>query len=200
MLRQPSAAQYLIKHIMDISVDEQYRKCALLRFDEGKLASTKAAWVKSAEEIDVPALEFQKTLAWVESHVDYNARNGDSYAYGVFADDCDEALAIVDIVYSTRGGPDIGWLKMLSVTLAPQFSAPVLTQQLASLVLAIYIEAVRGTVALTDVHRSRVVKLYARNDEFFKILLSLNEYIGQYGQEIGMASKFEGRFLVITAN
>lgn len=184
---------------MDIRVKEQPVVYHLREFDDAKLAATKDAWIKTAEALEIPTLEFDKTLAWVDSHRDYKKVRSDSYAYGVFADGSDVCSAVLDLVYTTRAGPDVGWLKMLQVDLGPDFAAPILTKELAECILYIYIESVRGTIALTEVHRSRVVKLYARNDALSHLLLSLNEHIATHSGDLKMTSKFEGRFLVITA-
>ncbi|WP_428718596.1 hypothetical protein [Undibacterium curvum] len=170
------------------------------QFDQAKLDATRETWINSAEALGIPSLEYNRILQWASTRIDYKANNGDSYAYGIFHKDSQEAVAIVDLVYTKRSNGDVGWLKMLDVSLSPTF-AP--TQILAvperyNEVLAIYASAILGTAQLTSDHKARVVKLYGRDDDLFRLFVALNERLHTLLQNA--TSKMEGRWLVISAH
>lgn len=170
----------------------------LSQFDAEKLAATQVAWASTAEDLGIPMLQYEKVLTWVTGHVDYEAKNGDSYAYGIFEDENADAVAVVDIVHSTRV-QNVGLIKMLEVTLGPRF-APVVEMlpDVYENLLNIYTQAIVGTVQLTSAHPARIIKMYGRDDDLMKLFLSLNRYLNVQA-DAPYASKIEGRWLVITA-
>ncbi len=174
----------------------------LSKFDEERLALTIVKWSEVAARLDMPYHEFEKDLAWVKEHIDYTV-SGDSYAYGIFAEGSKEATAIVDIVYSKRAGPDVGWLKMLEITMGPEYAPSQVSSAEALLeIIRIYVAGILGTVGLTDVHKARVIKLYGHNDSLMQMLTSVQLHLATQNVE-GKAvftSKFEGRWLVIAVN
>lgn len=172
----------------------------LKKFSNQTLEVTGESWISSAENLGIPSLDYEITLAWSKDHIDYNA-NGDSLAYGIFESDSDEAVATVDIVYSLRPGPDVGWLKMLNVTLGPTLSPSEIdadTSKLAQ-VVDIYAVATVGTIALTNDHKARVIKLYGRNDNLLTLLIALKERLIVLLKD-QCHIKMEGRWLVISAH
>ncbi|WP_143010712.1 hypothetical protein [Cupriavidus necator] len=129
---------------------------------------------------------------------------GDSLAYGIFPiDNGGGAVAIADIVYTARPGPDVGWLKMLEVSLSPAVDPSV--QQLQSVIstaVGVYLAAITGTLKLTGTHRSRVVKLYGRNESLLTFLTALSTHLTNELQQLGLdglSVRMEGRWLVIGA-
>jgi hypothetical protein len=172
----------------------------LKKFDAHSLEVTRAAWLASAVELDMPKLNYEMVLDWAAKHCNYAAANGDSYAYGIFSDGSNEAVAIVDIVYSQRPGPVRGWLKMLEVKLSPNF-APEETEnnfEKFRQVLKIYAQSLAGTILLTEHHPARVAKLYGRSDSLKELLLALHEHLNTaFANQF--SSKMEGRWLVVSA-
>lgn len=170
------------------------------KFTSELLAATQEAWINSADSLGIPSLDYERVLAWAQSHMNYDEENSiDSFAYGVFEDNVQEALAIVDVVYSKQHGPDVGWLKMLSVSLSPAYSPAIVDAEPEKLaqVIDIYAEATSGVIDLTGTHKARVIKMYGRNDSLLKLLVALKERL-----RIKLPSchtKMEGRWLVVTA-
>lgn len=172
----------------------------LAQFTAVTLQDTQNAWISSAENMGIPCIDYEKLLLWTASHIDYTV-SGDSFAYGIFDEDTTEAVAIIDIVYSRRPGPDIGWLKMLSVNVGPLLSAWEVDANPSKIaqVIDIFAEAIVGTIDLTSDHKARVVKLYGRNDHLLSTLIAINERLRAIGTA-KFSSKMEGRWLVITAH
>lgn len=165
-------------------------------FTAESLKATEAKWREYADALDIPFLDYQVLLEWVEKHVDYANANGDSAAYGIFEGKSAHAEAVVEIVYTQRPGGN--WLKMLSVKLSPALAPAVLETDIAKVVTVvdIYATAVVGTLELTGVHKAKIVKLYGRNESLLKLLIALNERLkGTLADRI--TSKMEGRWLVI---
>ncbi len=165
-------------------------------FKPDALGATREKWQDYAEQLEIPFLDYQVLLEWVDRHIDYANANGDSAAYGVFDGKSTHAEAVVEIVYTQRPGGN--WLKMLSVKLSPALAPAVLEANIdkMAVVVDIFAAAVVGTLALTDAHNAKVVKLYGRNESLLKLLIALNERLkGTLAGKIN--SKMEGRWLVI---
>ncbi|MYM65468.1 hypothetical protein GTP45_01295 [Pseudoduganella sp. FT55W] len=178
-------------------------KYELAQFDHVRLERTIGRWTEKAAQLDMPFHEFEKDLNWVAAHIDYTVV-GDSYAYGIFAEGSDQAVAVAEIVYSRRAGPDVGWLKMLEISMGPEHSPSQISSadMLVSLV-DIYVAGVQGVIGLTDVHKARVIKIYGRNDQEMTFLVSLQAHLAKldnHGTTGGFTTKFEGRWLVIAVN
>jgi hypothetical protein len=177
----------------------------LKKFTEDSLKSTIASWISSAENLGIPSLEYEVNLAWTENHIEYETDNNlltcSSLAYGIFESESDEAVAIVDIVYSHRSGPDIGWLKMLSVKLGPTLSPLEVDSDTSKLaqVIDIYAEAIIGTISLTSDHKARVIKLYGRNEKLLTLLVALNERLHILLKDT-CHTRMDCRWLVISAH
>jgi len=171
----------------------------LIKFTDALLAETTESWITSADNIGIPSLDYEMVLAWAKSHLANQTDN--SHAYGIFEDDDDAALAIVDIVYTQRPGPDVGWLKMLSIYLSPMLAPSEIESNTDRLlkVLDIYAEAIIGTINLTSDHKARVVKLYGRNDNLLRLLVALKERLSATLND-KCHIKMEGRWLVIAAH
>jgi hypothetical protein len=174
------------------------RKFRLDRFDDAKLEATRLSWASTVEDLGLFPPEYDKTISWVESHIQYDVKNGDSFAYGIFQSDKEDAVAVVDIVHSNRVR-DAGLIKMLQVTMGPALAPSRITTESYAELLAIYSEAVVGTIALTAEHSARIVKLYGRDDDLMKLFAALNVQLNlQTGAPL--KSKLEGRWLVISSN
>lgn len=171
----------------------------LQKFDAQKITETNSAWLNSADSFGMPTLDYEVILSWLVNHVNYDVQYK-SLAYGVFIDGSDEAEAIVDVVYTKRPGPDVGWIKMLQVWFAPKYSPAELQKdnQKLELILDIYTEAIRGTILLTATHIARVIKLYGRDESLLSLLFALKERMSstKHFQE-ALKAKMEGRWLVI---
>src|SRR5687768_15394344 len=167
-------------------------------FSEEILQATTEAWIASADSFGIPTLEYERNLAWAASHTNY-LEPADSLAYGIFLDGGNEALAIVDIVHSKRPGRDVGWLKLLDISLSPSYSPSEVDANADKLlaVVDIFTVAILGTVDLTSDHKARVIKIYGRDEHLFSLLFALNERL--HASLAGkLNSKMEGRWLVIS--
>lgn len=170
------------------------------KFSDDTLTDTHDSWISTADGLGIPGIDYLTILAWAKNHTNYSA-DGDSLAYGIFEDGTDGALAIVDIIYSPRPGPDVGWLKMLRVSLGPTFAPSEIDKNPDKMaqIIDIYAEATIGTIGLTGDHKSRVIKLYGRNDSLLALLNALNERL-----KVVLAgkchTKMEGRWLIISAH
>lgn len=163
-------------------------------FDVNKLDAVTIAWLATADSLGLPPIEYQKVLDWTRSHIDYIQGTGDSFAYGVFDETSGDAVAIVDIVHTTKSGPDKGWLKMLNITFGPQL-AP--SQSESAQPLEIYHAAITGTISLSGELPSRVIKLFGRDSYLMNLFAGLHYHISKTdGSSFG--SKIEGRWLVIS--
>ena len=170
---------------------------SLEKFTEDSLEATNEAWIEASHSYGMPVIDFEKSLTWAKSHINYDSECC-SFSYGVFQTSSNEAAAIVDVVYKTQFGPDLGWLKMLDVSLSPKYSIDFQGLDVSTLT-EIYLTAIIGTVLLTADHRARVVKLYGRNEPLLMLLHLLNERLKHNeapGQNVH--SKIEGRWLVVT--
>jgi hypothetical protein len=170
------------------------------KFDASLLSSTKEAWITSADNLGIPSLDYEKTLNFAATHlVEEGSPNKDLFTYGVFEVNSSEALAVIDVIYKKRPGPDVGWLKMLSVDLSPTFSPTQVdaSPEKLSQVIDIYSEAILGVLKLSDVHKARIMKIYGRNDSLLTLLIALNERLRATNL---YATKMEGRWLVVSAN
>lgn len=174
------------------------QKFSLDRFDAAKLEATRLSWMSTVEDLGLPALEYEKTIRWVESHTQYDVKNGDSYAYGIFQEDRSDAVAIVDIVHSLRVR-DAGLIKMLEVTMGPALAPSKITTESYAEILGIYSQAIVGTIALTAEHPARIVKLFGRDDDLMKLFVALNVHLNSQ-KDAPIKSKLEGRWLVISSN
>ena len=87
---------------------------SLKKFNEESIEDTESAWLNAADSYGIPTLDYELVLAWMKSHVNYDVEH-DSSAHGIFSEEFTEADAIVDVVYTRRPGPDVGWIKMLRV-------------------------------------------------------------------------------------
>lgn len=167
------------------------------KFTPELLQITRDAWLAAATAADIPSIEYEMNLDWAAKHIDYTNTNGDSYAYGIFLEPGGPAVAIVDIVYRRMSGPDVGWLKMLTLMLSPDYAHREPQDEASRLIkiLELYAHAISGTIKLTGQHAARVVKLYSRSDSQFRLLSALNEILNQTGD---MKSEIQGRWLVLT--
>lgn len=174
------------------------KKYKIAQFDAAKYEATKEDWLDSSESLGIPDLDYVKQIEWVERHMDYQAQ-GDSFAYGLFDEDSDVAVATVDIVYTRRAAND-GWLKMLQLFMAPRYAPSIVSAspQALSEILEIYSSAIIGTVELTGTHPARTVKLYARNDNLMSLLAGVQQRLSASSLP-GVKCNFEGRFLVISS-
>ena len=158
----------------------------------------KAAWIEMATKLDMPTADYAMQMDWAAKHLNYEAPNGDSLAYGV-VDEAGEIVALIDIVYSKRPGPDLGWLKMLDVKLSPKYSPAELdiSTEKILIVADIYTAAFIGTIELTGHHIARVVKLYGRDAPLLAVLKAIKVQLNLIASD-----KFEttiaGRWLVIS--
>lgn len=168
------------------------------QFTPELLAATREAWLAAAERADIPSIEYEMNLDWAAKHIDYSNKSGDSFAYGIFSSQGGPALAIVDIVYRRMSGPDVGWLKMLTLMLSPDYAPMDGHDETGRLikVLEVYAHAIIGTINLTGQHAARVVKLYSRSDSQYRMLLALNERLNKGDK---FKSEVQGRWLVLTA-
>ncbi|MFV8643886.1 hypothetical protein [Ralstonia pseudosolanacearum] len=171
----------------------------LLQFSQETLVSTRQVWRGHIESYEMFDLEYQRVLDAAASQIDYaHPPNGSPMAYGVFQSGAADASAIVSIVYTPRPGPSRGWLKMLEVSLSPQYDELVISGDMQKYrdVLLVFAAAISGTLNLRGTHRSKVVKLYGRNESMLKLLAGVGE--GIRGVTTGINVSMQGRWLVIS--
>ena len=174
-------------------------------FNADTFELTREEWLSGADSSGASSLPYEKTLEWAAKRMKYDEpHQGDSLAYGIFpTDNGGGAVAIADIVYTARPGPDVGWLKMLEVSLSPTIDPSVQQlQSVISMVVGVYLAAITGTLRLTGTHRSRVVKLYGRNENLLTFLTALSTQLTSELQQLGLdglSVRMEGRWLVIGA-
>lgn len=147
----------------------------------------------------MPMLDYEVTLDWTAAHLEYETAQNDSIAYAIMNGE-DTALAVVEIVYSKKAGPDVGWLKMLSIKLSPQFSPAEIDGKPEKIlaVVGIYTAAITGTIELTNSHNARVAKLYGRDNNLLALLKAIKEQLEVLASE-KFSVEFNGRWLVISA-
>jgi hypothetical protein len=170
----------------------------LTQFDEKTLNEAKNAWFEMAVKLDMPSTEYEKIFEWAEKRINYENGNGDSLAYGFYGQS-KECLAVVDIVHDKRGIADKGRLKMLTVNLCPKFSTSQIEADVNKIeqVLDVYSEVTIGTIMLTSVHKSSIIKLYGRDDPMLNLLLALKERINGH-EKIPLKANMEGRWLSLS--
>lgn len=167
-------------------------------FTQQQFVATEEAWIASCDSYGMPSIEFEKSLEWAKSRLNYETKSN-QYAYGVFEKDSDEAVAIIDVTYSTRV-KDVGWLKMLEVTFSPSYSEEgEMSAHNFEDKLDIYAEAISGTINLTNHHKAKVVKLYGRNESLLMFLNALNYHIKKDANP-AFKSTIEGRWLVLSTH
>ncbi|MCK4125428.1 hypothetical protein HFK83_24050 [Ralstonia pseudosolanacearum] len=169
-------------------------------FSQTTLEGTGQVWRGHIEGYEIFDLEYQRVLDAAASQIDYvHPPNGSPMAYGVFRSGAAEASAIVSIVYTPRPGPSRGWLKMLEVSLSPEYDELVISGDMQRYhdVLQIFVAAIDGTLKLRGTHRSKVVKLYGRNESMLKLLAGVGERIAAQGIG-GVDVDMQGRWLVIS--
>ena len=170
----------------------------IAKFTPELLTLTRQAWLGASADADIPSIDYEMNLNWAEQHIDYANPSAKSFAYGIFSEPGTAAVGIVDIVYRRMTGPDVGWLKMLTLMLSPEYAPHETRDETMRLVktLEIYAAAIIGTIQLTGQHPSRVAKFYSRTDSQYNLLFALNERLNQ-GKSY--TSVIQGRWLVLTA-
>ncbi len=168
-------------------------------FTAESFRSTEEAWISSSENLGIPSIDFEKSLEYALARLDYES-NKDSYVYGIFPADSDEAVALVDVIYSTKV-KDTGWIKMLNVTFNPVYSEidPSSNDGKFEEKIDIYAETISGTISLTNHHQAKIVKLFGRNDSLMSLFHALNYHLKKLDKS-PMQSKIEGRWLVISTH
>ncbi|WAG21033.1 hypothetical protein DX980_18360 [Burkholderia gladioli] len=171
---------------------------ALKQFTEASIEATQGAWRNFMDENNMFDLEYMRAANGARGQMDYSKTSDNEYAYGIFLDDSEVADAIVSILHQRRGGPDVGWLKMLQLDLSPTFDESLVATDLAKFrqVIRIYLAAIGGTVTLQSVHRAKVTKLYGRTSHLLSVFTSVANELQQ--ELSGLAAvAMEGRWLVI---
>jgi hypothetical protein len=168
------------------------------KFTPELLELTRSSWLAAAEAADIPSIDYEMNLDWAAKHVDYTDPGAKSFAYGIFSEPGAAAVGIIDIVYRRMTGPDVGWLKMLTLMLSPDYAPHDSREESIRLVrtLEAYAAAIIGTIQLTGQHPARVAKFYSRSDSQYNLLFALNERLNQ---GTNYKSKIQGRWLVLTA-
>lgn len=163
------------------------------------LDSTAVSWYASADSLGIPQIDSEKVITWAEQHIDYANATNKSSAYAIFDENnTQEAVAFVDIIYS-EVAPRHGWLKVLSISLSPVYSASEVEADYDKIltVIDIYVTAVTGTIDLSGDHSAKVIKIFGRNDGLYKLLAILRERLASVNST-KFSAKMEGRWLVIS--
>lgn len=171
----------------------------LKAFTDKTLSSTTEEWTQYIAANEMFDLEYRRVLETASKQINYKAPpNGEPMSYGVFPKAGGSAVAIVSIVYTPRPGATKGWLKMLEVSVAPQYDELNVAGDIQKYqeLLWIFSAAAIGTLALSDVHKSKVVKLYGRNESMLRLLVAVGEKLQQKTVD-GVTASMQGRWLVI---
>lgn len=165
-------------------------------FAADSLKKTRSRWekqLKNADSLAVMPSEYSRLMDWAEGHMDYV--NGEEFAYGIFPIDNDVAVAVAEIIYTRR---QRRWLKLLNLTLSPQYDVSLSSEnpKLSDL-MQIFAAAVVGTVHLTAIHASTVTKLYGRSSGMLSFLKGFAGYL-EVQKVDGITATIEGRWLVFT--
>lgn len=168
------------------------------QFTNESFAATEAAWLDSSENLAMSSIEFEKSLDRARTRIDYE-KGVNSYAYGIFKKDEEEAVAIVDVTYSTKV-KDIGWLKMLDVAFNPHYSdVDQTSSETFSEKMEIYVTSIYGTIELSNHHKAKVVKLYGRHENLLTLLYAMNYHLKD-NADSAFNTKIEGRWLVFSTH
>lgn len=170
------------------------------KFTDSSLADTETAWMGTASSLGIPCIDYETIISWAKGKIDYSVKDG-SCAYGVFEENDDEALAIVDIIHTQLAAGEAGRLKMLRVSLGPTYEANEIINNpsLLTKVTDIYAEATLGTIKLSGDHGSRTVKIYGRDGNLLALLNALNERI-KASDLPNAHTRMEGRWFVISTH
>jgi hypothetical protein len=166
------------------------------KFTSASFGKTKASWEAqlAANKGAVFKSEYLMILNYCSNCLDYAGNNGNSYTYGIFKGNNDEADALIELVYQKDGRK---WLKLLNLHLCPTVDVSFQTQDIdISQVSAIFGAALAGTVYLTSTdHPTKVTKLYGRSGTLLSFLKGIGAYIQANVPAISVS--VEGRWLVI---
>lgn len=170
----------------------------LCEFTEESFKASSEAWIKYAKKFEIPTLDYERIIEWAKNRIRYSDTTS-SLAYGIFSGADDRALAIVDIVYTKRPGRDVGWIKMLDISLSPSFASSRVDADALKLirVIDIFSVAISGTIDLTGNHTARVMKMYGRDEHLLSLLVAVNERLQTSLAKI-CDSRMDGRWLVIS--
>jgi hypothetical protein len=169
------------------------------KFTSVSFGKTKASWEAqlAANKEAVFSSEYLMILDYCSKCLDYAGNNGNSYTYGIFKDNNDEADALIEIVYQKEGRK---WLKLLNLHLCPAVDVSFQTQNVnIAQISAIFSAALAGTVYLTSTdHPTNVTKLYGRSGTLLSFLKGIGAYIQANVPTISVS--VEGRWLVMKGN
>ncbi len=162
----------------------------LASFTKQSFADTKNNWIAYAGCQPVFSLECGPIFDWIEERL-LEDKNSDTSAYGLFEPGSSTAVAIVEVVNSTKTkGPMI---KMLKVIFSPQFWDTVAYRQE---ILNIYVGAIGGCVKLSMKRKTKILKLYGRTNELLSVMMDLHTELVKTPIN-GVKAKIEGRWLVL---
>ncbi len=174
---------------------------SIQEFDDARLAATRKAWTKALDQepAEFNRAVFDRRLNLAEQSRDYAA--GSEFCYGIFKTGNSAASAIVELSYTKQSSR---WIKMLNLHLSPSLDLSIDKNSPNFRELAgVFSAAIVGTIKLTGVHKSRVVKLYARTP----LLLSFFQFIAEQlpkqfermndGAGVALKLSIDGRWLVI---
>lgn len=154
-------------------------------------------WQKAVQDDDLFALEYQDLFKWTESHIQYEDKDLESYAYGIFTKNSPNtaAHAIVDIIQRPHGRRQT---KLLKLVVSPQFADDTDVNNLNTLV-DLMLAAVLGTVEISGRNSSSTIKIYGRTNSMLGVLRKLNDTItNSPAFPKSITTKIAGRWLEIS--
>ena len=174
-----------------------------IQFTLEKYNATLEKWKEEAESTDSFPHEVEQRLAWIEESI-ANADapgNHKTMAYGVFQPDADIAVCTCELVLSDRGQLAGKWLKLLKVTLSPEIDWGIQQVDVQAIKAAIqaYKTATLGSFAARLNHDAGTLKVYGRNEDQLKFLVTVIGELQSMEDSPVEASK-EGRWLVLKTN
>lgn len=177
------------------------KNLSVTQFTPEIIAETRRAWLAKATQLDMPTLDYEKELDWADRHINYAEAGNDSLAYSII-DSTDAVVAMIEVVYTRKGAPAMGWLKLLTVKLSPDFAPSEIEShpEKAEQLFNIYTCAIIGTVELTGLHRARVIKLYGRDNTLLSLLTGIKESLTRDLDSMKFKISFNARWLVIELN
>lgn len=171
----------------------------LLKFNADTVHKTERAWLNDLNSLpDVfPGTVF-RDVTFMKNNCNYETSNGNSCAYGVFAEDSHIADSIVQMVITKDGAK---FVKMLDCMVRPSVSEKALKyDQIAmSTLVDIYIASIVGTLIVGGDHKANAVKVYGRTEQLLVILTLVASKYKELtaGKSNAAKCSIEGRWLVV---
>lgn len=173
------------------------------KFDQTSFDATREKWRAEAETFDCFPDEIDRKLDWIRCAIskDKSApqEQHEVMPYGVFMNGGNIAAATCELVLSSQGALNGKWLKLLKVTLSPEIETKAEDEDFAAITTAVqaYTAAMLGAYNARLTHDANTLKLFGRNNEQLKFLMTLMSVIKQDPSNASLDASRQGRWLVL---